>query len=248
MGTLAWRAPLVVLLIGVAGCSADTGSSPSPRGGAAHGPSVAAAARSQTPAKSREKPKSSRHHRHAAVARSSPSPSAQVAPTFVSCDANISVRAATTTCPFAENVFYELFQATAGYISATTVRAWSPATRRFYSVHCSGGRSIVCTAGDGGEVRFPSEAMDAYDDSQAARYASTHETGPSQVSDENPNSSTSGSSEISTTDADTVDFCATHDCIPNYDEGTGYQVQCADGTWSHSGGRPGACSWHGGVG
>lgn len=42
------------------------------------------------------------------------------------------------------------------------------------------------------------------------------------------------------------DFCSTHDCIPSFDEGHGYIVQCADGEWSHSGGRPGACSQHGG--
>jgi hypothetical protein len=41
-------------------------------------------------------------------------------------------------------------------------------------------------------------------------------------------------------------FCDTHDCIPNFDNGTGYIVQCKDGMWSHSGGRPGACSYHGG--
>ena len=41
-------------------------------------------------------------------------------------------------------------------------------------------------------------------------------------------------------------FCATHDCIPSFDEGTGNIVQCGDGEWSHSGGRPGACSYHGG--
>jgi hypothetical protein len=42
-------------------------------------------------------------------------------------------------------------------------------------------------------------------------------------------------------------FCATHVCIPNYPYGTGSIVRCADGTYSHSGGRQGACSWHGGV-
>jgi hypothetical protein len=41
-------------------------------------------------------------------------------------------------------------------------------------------------------------------------------------------------------------FCSTHQCIPSFGEGTGYIVQCADGEWSHSGGRPGACSGHGG--
>jgi len=41
-------------------------------------------------------------------------------------------------------------------------------------------------------------------------------------------------------------FCSTHTCIPNFSNGTGYVVQCVDGEWSHGGGRPGACSGHGG--
>jgi hypothetical protein len=35
--------------------------------------------------------------------------------------------------------------------------------------------------------------------------------------------------------------------IPNYSKGTGYSVQCSDGSWSQSGGKRGACSHHGGV-
>jgi hypothetical protein len=34
--------------------------------------------------------------------------------------------------------------------------------------------------------------------------------------------------------------------IPNYDQGHGYRVRCADGMYSKSGGLPGACSGHGG--
>jgi hypothetical protein len=41
-------------------------------------------------------------------------------------------------------------------------------------------------------------------------------------------------------------FCDTHDCIPNFDNGRGSIVQCADGEWSQSGGIQGACSGHGG--
>jgi hypothetical protein len=41
-------------------------------------------------------------------------------------------------------------------------------------------------------------------------------------------------------------FCAKHRCIPNFSNGSGYVVQCQDGMWSHSGGRSGACSGHGG--
>jgi hypothetical protein len=42
-------------------------------------------------------------------------------------------------------------------------------------------------------------------------------------------------------------FCEHHRCIPNFWNGHGYIVRCRDGMWSHSGGRPGACSYHGGV-
>lgn len=46
---------------------------------------------------------------------------------------------------------------------------------------------------------------------------------------------------------DSSEFCATHECIDNFEEGRGYAVQCEDGTWSQSGGIQGACSHHGGV-
>jgi hypothetical protein len=42
-------------------------------------------------------------------------------------------------------------------------------------------------------------------------------------------------------------FCSTHSCEGNFDHGQGSIVQCEDGTYSHSGGVQGACSWHGGV-
>jgi hypothetical protein len=43
-----------------------------------------------------------------------------------------------------------------------------------------------------------------------------------------------------------ANFCTTHQCIASFAEGHGTIVQCADGEWSHSGGRPGVCSRHGG--
>ncbi len=49
-----------------------------------------------------------------------------------------------------------------------------------------------------------------------------------------------------TSDSGDGDFCLTHDCIPNFDNGNGYPVECTDGTWSDSGGIQGACSDHGG--
>jgi hypothetical protein len=42
-------------------------------------------------------------------------------------------------------------------------------------------------------------------------------------------------------------FCGYFNCIPSFWESTlGYAEQCVDGTYSHSGGRSGACSYHGG--
>jgi hypothetical protein len=42
-------------------------------------------------------------------------------------------------------------------------------------------------------------------------------------------------------------FCSYFDCIPSFWESTnGYVMQCDDGMYSHSGGRSGSCSHHGG--
>lgn len=56
-------------------------------------------------------------------------------------------------------------------------------------------------------------------------------------------SSSSGGS-TTTNPQGATDFCATHVCIPSFNSGTGYIVQCGDGQWSHSGGVQGACSDH----
>jgi hypothetical protein len=42
------------------------------------------------------------------------------------------------------------------------------------------------------------------------------------------------------------DFCGYFDCITNFPNGKGYVEQCSDGMFSLSGGRRGACSYHGG--
>jgi hypothetical protein len=42
------------------------------------------------------------------------------------------------------------------------------------------------------------------------------------------------------------DVCGYFDCIENFPNGTGYMVECNDHMYSMSGGRPGACSYHGG--
>ena len=42
-------------------------------------------------------------------------------------------------------------------------------------------------------------------------------------------------------------FCYIKYCIPNFWNGRGYVVMCADGMFSKSGGIWGACNYHGGV-
>ena len=76
------------------------------------------------------------------------------------------------------------------------------------------------------------------------RYEGTSAS-PESYGSGSKSSSREGSSLSSS--AGGVSFCTTHRCIPSFNEGTGTIVQCADREWSHSGGRPGVCSRHGGV-
>lgn len=92
---------------------------------------------------------------------------------FTACDANISAKKPNTSCGFASNVFYEYWSAGSG----TGLRVYSPVSKRFYDTTCSGTPIVVCTAGDGAEVRFPQSAIDAYNSSAAAGYAASHDTG-----------------------------------------------------------------------
>jgi hypothetical protein len=164
------------------------------------------------------------------------------------CDANIRVKTATTTCPFAQNVFlaYWTSQNYDGYPTS----AYSPAARRQFAVDCTSRQSrVLCTAGDGAEVSFPQSAVARYGLSQAKRYVSTHDVGD----DVFPWEETGGggpSAKPSTPSYSAPDTSSTPpgENIPNYENGNGYRVQCADGTYSHSGGIQGACSHHGGVG
>jgi hypothetical protein len=48
-------------------------------------------------------------------------------------------------------------------------------------------------------------------------------------------------------DGASADFCDTHSCIDNFDEGQGSVAMCSDGTYTQSGGIQGACSHHGGL-
>lgn len=164
---------------------------------------------------------------------------------IVRCDANIEVKQSTTTCPFASNVFYEYWSSGEKHV----IRAYSPAADRVFTTRCAARAAVIaCKTGDGGVVRFSQAAVDRYSQSQADSYAVDHDLGPEPAAPD-AGSSDPGASTDSSAGAvpDGADFCTTHDCIPNYANGNGSTVQCADGSYSHSGGIQGACSHHGGV-
>ncbi len=169
---------------------------------------------------------------------------------FTRCDANITAKKGTTTCPFAQNVFYAYWQH-----GSPSIQAYSPATGVTYRLRCHAttGR-VICTAGDGAVVRFSAASIDRYTSANARAYAGSHDLGhastpaaraPAPAPSDPPPAVAPATPPAST---GTEDFCTTHDCIPNYPNGNGSTVQCSDGSFSHSGGIQGACSHHGGVG
>jgi hypothetical protein len=161
---------------------------------------------------------------------------------YVHCDSNIEVKAATTTCPFAQNTFWHYWTSD----EASDLQVWSPAAHSTFDVSCTVDYSrVACTTADDGVVRFPLAAVDNYSQEQADAYAARHDLGPdpyeslpvtppSEEPDDSPEAPALLRPSIGRN-------------IPNYENGRGYRVQCADGMYSHSGGIQGACSHHGGV-
>jgi hypothetical protein len=192
------------------------------------------------------------------------------------CDDNIRVKTATTTCRFGENTFVAFW--TNQRYPDFALSAYSPAANRNYDLDCTPGEgAVVCTAVDGGEVSFSQSSVDAYTLSDAKHYVSTTDVGDnvfpwqSEGSDDastpHENSTTPGPSysapdsqsdpsepdpdfTVPDTGPSVPDTSSTPpgEDIPNYPNGRGDRVPCADGTYSHSGGIQGACSYHGGVG
>lgn len=160
---------------------------------------------------------------------------------WAACDANVDVVAPATSCGFAQNAFYEYWNS--GY--SATIRVYSPALGATLATRCTKSATrATCRTGDGGRARFALSALEAYSSDQAESYASTHDIGP-----ESPSASSwsSDSADDAATGGDDGVWPPVGERIPNFDEGTGYVVRCADGMYSQSGGRPGACSGHGGV-
>jgi hypothetical protein len=91
------------------------------------------------------------------------------------CDRNIWARRGTTTCSFAQNVFYGYWQAQER--GAQTFRAYSPTTGLSYDIRCRSGELVVCTGGERAEVRFSAASVRAYTSADARAFARNHDVG-----------------------------------------------------------------------
>jgi hypothetical protein len=134
--------------------------------------------------------------------------------TMGSCDANIRVKRATTTCEFAQNVFYAywLNEQEPGVVADSPgVPAYSPAASKMFYADCSGASRIVCRAGDGAVVTFPAAAVAAYTAADAERYAAAADLGdvPRPDSYNNESSPAPGDGTVGGGNRD--------DCDPNYE-------------------------------
>jgi hypothetical protein len=129
-------------------------------------------------------------------------------PALTACDANIRVKAATTSCPFAQNVFLAYwmeYDSPGVFADSSGLPAYSEAVDEMFTVDC-GGDPVVCTTSDGGYVTFPMSAVEVYTMRDATRYAASHETG-----DVDP-----GDIQASMPPADGSQSSGSEDCDPNY--------------------------------
>jgi hypothetical protein len=181
------------------------------------------------------------------------------------CDPQIVANSA-TSCAFAENAFYETYKTGASGQKSFTVEVYSPTTHKDYELGCarSADQLIGCVSSptsDGIYVAFSEAAITAYTETQANAYAATREVGsPSQpdassqqTTSAEPSLPQSGEAPESAEDeagsyshASDESFCQEHECIGEFESEDGYVVECADGSYSHAGGKSGACSDHGG--
>jgi hypothetical protein len=201
---------------------------------------AATATVARTPAPARTTKPSKTVTPHAGKDRPVARPQKAPAPVFVACDPNITVRDSTTTCGLAQSAFYEYVQAGDGWITA-----YSASAGRWFDMRCRGSSAVICTADDGSEVHFPQSAVGAYTYENAVAYASSHKVsvGP----DGEGSTPAVVPAPEPTLEDPATDGASPGGNIPNYDNGNGYRVQCADGMYSQSGGIQGACSGHGGV-
>lgn len=91
------------------------------------------------------------------------------------CDANILAKRSTTTCAFAQNVFWSYWT----FENTQSLDVWSPASEQAFEVACSEGSTMVrCTTADGAAVKFSLESVGDYSQQAADDFASSHDLGP----------------------------------------------------------------------
>ena len=109
----------------------------------------------------------------ATVAASPPTVEPRPRSGFSSCGGGVEALTATTSCEFAQNVFYGFYEAA----GESQFQAYSPSTGKEYQVRCTGQSTVTCRAGIGAEVRFPMSAVQAYTGADASAYANSHDLG-----------------------------------------------------------------------
>jgi hypothetical protein len=107
------------------------------------------------------------------VAASPPVAQPKAKSAFSQCDDNVEALKGTTSCAFAENVFYEFYENS----PEPVFPVYSPSTGATYSMSCTVESRVTCTGGNGAEVRFPLSAVQAYTDAAARAYANSHDVG-----------------------------------------------------------------------
>jgi hypothetical protein len=135
-------------------------------------------------------------------------------PVFVHCDPNIQVKESTTTCGFAQNVFWHYWMSD----EAGSLQVWSPATQSTFATTCdSDAEQIVCTTSDDGVVKFPQTAVDLYSQAQADTYAASHDLGPDPYESLPPRGSPPSSPDSPPSPEPKVAPPGGPSCDPNYE-------------------------------
>ena len=169
-----------------------------------------------------------------------PVPGASSNPLPVQCGYGVSGSSG-VTCAFAENAFYEYWQASGGdSTQSESISVWSAASQQSYQLSCGVGDGLVdCTGpnatGASLDARFTQHAVSAYTDEQAAAYAASGKLGPSTANAVPSSTFTPG--DQNPDDANASDCQNAMEIGPHSDCFVAQQVESdlEQGTWSAPG-------------
>jgi hypothetical protein len=88
------------------------------------------------------------------------------------------------TCTFAENAFYEYWQASGGDpTQRANITVWSALSQQLYPLSCASGDGVVDCSGTNSsgkalDARFSQHAVSAYTSAEAAAYRASGKLGP----------------------------------------------------------------------